>query len=132
MEATIGADVSAGQLKAEKDAGDAITAPLDAKTKVEAQYDNAVIERDKAKERLTALETALAPLEVAAANAVKALADGSVADTAAKAKIAAAKVELDRLSPYIIAAKKAGDRASAYFNFYNDYTKDAKKRVDDT
>jgi len=60
------------------------------------------------------------------------LADGSVADTAAKAKIAAAEVEIARLSPYLVAAKKAGDRATAFYNFYNDYTKDAKQRVDDT
>lgn len=132
MIATIGADVNAGEQKAEVDANALIAAPLAAKDKVIAQYDNAVIERDKAKERLVKLETALAPLEVGAANAAKALADGSVADTAAKAKIAAAKVEIDRLAPYIVAAKKAGDRASAFFKFYNDYTADAKGRVDAT
>lgn len=51
METTIGADVNAGQKKAEKDADDLIAAPLAAKNTVIAQYDNAVIERDKAKER---------------------------------------------------------------------------------
>lgn len=43
--------------------------------------------------------------------------------------VAAAKVELLRLDPYVVAAEKAGDRASAYFDFYNDFTKDADARV---
>jgi len=132
LETTIGADVSAGQLKQEKDADDLIAAPLAAKDKVIAQYDNAVIERDAAKVRLTALETALAPLEVKAANCDAALTAGSVKDVAAKKAIAEAKVEIARLTPFITAAENAGTRASAYFKFYNDFTVDAKARVDAT
>lgn len=77
------------------------------------------------------LEVHLAAADVVAANAADALTKGSVADAAAKVKIAAAEVEIARLTPFIAAAKNAGTRASAYFKFYNDYTVDCKTRVDE-
>lgn len=132
METTIGASVAAGQLKLEADADALITAPLAAKDKIDAQYANAVIERDAAKARLAALETSLEPLEVVAANAAAALTTGSAGDVAAKVKVAEAGVEISRLTPFITAANNAGTRASAYFKFYNDFTVDSKARVDGT
>ena len=103
-----------------------------AKDKIDAQYGNAVIERDNANTRLAALETALAPLEVSAANAAAALTAGSVKDVNAKKAIASANIEISRLTPFIAAANKAGVRATAYYKFYNDFTTDAKARVDAT
>ena len=81
---------------------------------------------------MAALETALAPLEVVAANAAAALTAGSVKDVAAKKAIASADIEIARLTPFIAAANKAGLRATAYYKFYNDFTTDAKARVDAT
>lgn len=131
LETEIGADDSAGLKKDEKDAIAAIVAPKEAMDAVVAQSANAVIERDAAKARKVKLEASLAALEVVAANAADAHTKGIVADTEAKAKIASATVEINRLTPYLAAAKKAGTRASAYYKFYNDYTTDIKTRVDD-
>lgn len=132
MIATIGADISAGEQLAEKNAGDAIVAPLAAKDKVTTQYNNAVTEHSKATARQEKLEMELEPLKVAAANAVEALAAGKVKDVQADVDVAEAGVVIARLDPFLTAAKKAGDRAAAYFKFYNDYTVDAKARVDAT
>lgn len=57
--------------------------------------------------------------KVTAANTAAALTAGSVADAAAKVKVAEADVEIARLTPYLAKAKNAGTRASAYYNFYN-------------
>lgn len=81
---------------------------------------------------MATLEAELAPLEVALANAETALTDGKKAKEAAEKLKAAAEVEIDRLDPFLVEAKKAGTRAAAYFKFYNDFTVDAKARVDAT
>lgn len=96
-----------------------IVDPLAAKTKIEGQYANAVIEHNSGKARLAALNTDLAAAKVVAANAAAALTAGSVADAAAKVQVAEAEVEISRLTPYLAKAKNAGTRANAYYDFYN-------------